>query len=133
MIMMIIMVVMMTMMVNMTMNAGDEDDDDTAGSRRVVQLLEKMTRDWPKETHSKSPKWATAENSSRSSPFSKSSSSSPSSILMSNSILLLLSDIYYFQIWTEEKNKLTIAKRPSADNIYHSHSSYYVGKVDLML
>ena len=69
----------------------DEDDgdvDDTAGSRRVVQLLEKMTRDWPKETHSKSPKWATAENSFRSSLFSKSSSSSPSSILMSTFILL---------------------------------------------
>ena len=66
----------------------DEDEDDTAGSRRVVQLLEKMTRDWPKETHSKSPKWATAENSSRSSLFSKSSSSSPSSILMSTFILL---------------------------------------------
>ena len=69
-------------------DAGDEDGDDTVGSRRVVQLLEKMTRDWPKETHSKSPKWATAENSSRSSPFSKSSSSSPSSILKSTFILL---------------------------------------------
>ena len=69
-------------------DAGDEDGDDTVGSRRVVQLLEKMTRDWPKETHSKSPKWATAENSSRSSLFSKSSSSSPSSILMSTFILL---------------------------------------------
>ena len=81
----------------------DEDEDDTVGSRRVVQLLEKMTRDWPKETHSKSPKWATAENSSRSSLFSKSSSSSPSSMLPSTSILLLLSDIFCFQIWTKRK------------------------------
>ena len=78
----------------------DEDEDDTAGSRRVVQLLEKMTRDWPKETHSKSPKWATAENSSRSSPFSKSSSSSPSSILMSNSTL------FYSQIFINFRNGL---------------------------